>query len=663
MIKDIVRKMTFEEKAQMLTYYELLDTVENKTYGIPKVVMADGPHGVRPLRGTPDNIKGGSTAFPTASALASTWNLDLAYKTGKGIANDCLAQGVDVILGPGVNIKRTPLCGRNFEYFSEDPVLSGEMGAACINGVQSQGVGTCIKHFALNNQETARTSISVEVDERTLREIYLKAFEIAVKKSNPTSIMAAYNKVFGTYCTENKKLLDILRKEWQYKGAVISDWGAVHNIVAAINAGINLQMPTNSKIVPQLKQGIEDGIITENQIDEALEKLLEFIFYISNSEKSKEVFDREKQHNYAYEVASEAITLLKNEDNILPISKDKYKRIIVVGQWAKNPQIMGGGSSIVHTKDEMIDSPLEEIEKLAGKDIEVIYSDCIDNVNRGNLGATTLNSRKILKDCTDDDLILCFLSTENAETEGLDRYSLHFDNYIDEIIRFYSVKHKNLVVIMQTGTAYVPYRWDKTVGAIVQMWLSGEAGGKAIADILFGKVNPSGKLCETFPKKLRDDFVNIGLESKITYAEQFNVGYRYYDKHTDEIWYPFGHGLSYTSFDYSNLKTVLNEGIININFDIKNVGNVKGKEVAQIYFGKEQSAFTRPQKELKAFTKSEIAPNETMRVSISIPISDLGCYDVANSKWAVEEGEYQIFIGSSSQDIRLVSGITVGDKN
>ena len=662
MIKDIVSKMTFEEKAQMLTYYELLDTVENKAYGIPKVVMADGPHGVRPLRGTPDTIKGGSTAFPTASALASTWDLDLAYKTGQGIANDCLAQGVDVILGPGVNIKRTPLCGRNFEYFSEDPVLSGEMGAAYISGVQSQGVGTCLKHFALNNQETARTAISVEVDERTLREIYLKAFEIAVKKGNPTSIMAAYNKVYGTYCTENKKLFDILRKEWQYSGAIISDWGAVHNIVNAISAGLNLQMPTNSNIVLELKQGIEEGIITEKQIDEALENLLEFIFYISNADKSKEVFDREKQHNYAYDVACEAITLLKNEDSILPISKDKYKRIIIVGQWAKKPQIMGGGSSIVFTKDEMIDSPLEEIKKLAGNDIEVIYSDCIDNVDRKNLGATTLGSRKILKDCTEEDLILCFLSTENAETEGLDRYSLHFDNYIDEIIRFYSVKHKNIAVVMQTGTAYVPYRWDKTVGAIVQMWLSGEAGGKAIAEVLFGKVNPSGKLCETFPKKLRDDFENIGLDNKITYTEQFNIGYRYYDKHTDEIWYPFGHGLSYTKFDYSNIKTALKDGIVNITFDIKNTGNVKGKEVAQIYLGKKQSAFTRPQKELKAFTKSEIVPDEIVHVGISIPVSDLACYDVANSKWVVEDGEYQIFIGSSSQDIRLISEIMVGVK-
>ena len=662
MIKDIINKMTFEEKAQMLTYYELLDTAENKKFSIPKLVMADGPHGVRPLRGTPKNIKGGSTAFPTASALASTWNPDLAYKTGQGIASDCLAQGVDVILGPGLNIKRTPLCGRNFEYFSEDPVLSGEMGAAYINGVQSRGVGTCLKHFALNNQETARTAISVEVDERTLREIYLKTFEIAVKKGDPTSIMAAYNKVSGIYCTENKKLFDILRKEWKYSGAVISDWGAVHNIVAAIGAGLTLQMPANSKIILELKQGVEDGMITEKQIDDALENLLEFIFYVSNPDKSKEDFDREKQHNYAYEVASEAITLLKNENNILPISKDKYKRIIVVGKWAKNPQIMGGGSSIVFTQDEMIDSPLEEIKKLAGKDIEVIYGDCIDTADRKNLGATILNSRKILKDITDEDLILCFLSTENAETEGLDRYSLHFDNYIDEIVRFYSIKHKNIAVVMQTGTAYVPYRWDKTVGAIVQMWLSGEAGGKAIADVLFGKVNPSGKLSESFPLKLREDFENIGLENKITYTERFNIGYRYYDKHTDEIWYPFGHGLSYTEFFYSSLKTELKDGMINISFDIKNIGKVKGKEAAQIYFGKKQSAFTRPQKELKAFIKSEIAPDETARVGISIPVSDLACYDVANSKWTVEGGEYLIYIGSSSQDIRLEGDITVCGK-
>lgn len=662
MIKDIISKMTFEEKAEMLTYFELLDTVENKTYGIPKVVMADGPHGVRPLRGTPEHIKGGSTAFPTASALASTWNLDLAYKTGQGIARDCIAQGVDVILGPGINIKRTPLCGRNFEYFSEDPILSGEMGAAYINGVQSEGVGTCVKHFALNNQETTRTSLSVEVDERTLREIYLKTFEIAVKKGNPASIMAAYNRAFGTFCTENKKLFDILRKEWGYAGAIISDWGAVHDVASAIDAGLNLQMPTNKKIAERLKQGIEDGTVTEEQIDKALEKLLEFIFDISNSKKTKEKFDREKQHMYAYEVASEAITLLKNENDILPINKEKYKRIIIVGSWAKKPQIMGGGSSIVHVKDEMIDSPLDEIKKLAGDDIEVIYSDCLDTINRGNLGATILGARKIASECTDDDLLLFFVSTENAETEGLDRYSLHFDNYIDDVISHCSIKCKNVAVVMQTGTSYMPYRWDKTAGAIVQMWLSGEAGGKAISDILFGKVNPSGKLSETFPKKLREDFENVSLDGKITYNEGYEVGYRYYDNHTDEIWYPFGYGLSYTKFDYANLKTELNGGVINITFDIKNIGNVKGKEIAQIYFGKNKSLFARPQKELKAFKKFEILPGETKQISIAVPVSDLACYSVADSKWKIEDGEYEIFVGSSSQDIRLTSKITVGNK-
>ncbi|MBQ7574454.1 MAG: glycoside hydrolase family 3 C-terminal domain-containing protein [Clostridia bacterium] len=662
MIKDIINKLTLEEKTKVLTYYELLDTVENKSCGIPKTVMADGPHGVRPLRGTPEHIKGGSTAFPTASALSATWNTELAYKTGQGIAKDCQEQGVDVILGPGVNIKRTPLCGRNFEYFSEDPCLAGEMGAAYINGVQSKGVGTCIKHFALNNQETARTSINVEVDERTLREIYLKPFEIAVKKSNPKSIMAAYNRVLGAYCTENKMLFDILRKEWDYKGAIISDWGAVHDSVSAISKGLNLQMPNNPKITEELKKGIDEGRISEEQIDTALSKLLEFIISLKESDKQTEEFDRKKQHQYAYDVASEAITLLKNKNNILPITKEKYKKVFVLGSAAKKPNIMGGGSSIVHTKDEMIDSPLEEIRRLAGDDIEVIYDDSYSVPDRANLGATTLNARKIIPQCSDNDLILCFVTTENAETEGLDRYSLHFENYIDEIIRFYSLKCKNVAVIMQTGTAYVPYRWDKKVGAVVQMWLLGEAGGKAIADVLFGKVNPSGKLSETFPKKIRTDMENIGLQSSIRYSEGYEVGYRYYDRHPDEVWYPFGHGLSYTDFEYSDIKAQIKDGLLSVGFKIRNTGNMPGKETAQIYIGKEISIFSRPVKELKAFEKVGLMPDEEKNILISIPVSDLACYSTAHGKWVVEDGRYRIYAGSSSADIRLMCDIEVDNK-
>ena len=659
MVKDIVSKLTFGQKARLLTYYELLDTVEDKEAGIPKIVMADGPHGVRPLRGTPKHIKGGSTAFPTASALSATWNLDMAYKTGAGIARDCLAQGVDVILGPGTNIKRSPLCGRNFEYFSEDPVLSGEISAAYIRGVEDQGVGTSLKHFALNNQETARTLINVEVDERTLREIYLKPFEIAVKKGKPATVMAAYNKALGTYCSQNKKLFDILRNEWNYEGAIISDWTAVRDVPAAFAAGLNLQMPTNKKIEEDLKRGIEEGVITQEQIDKDVEKFLEFVFALHHAPKCEEEFSREGQHEDAYEVACEAITLLKNENNILPVTKEKYRKIYVLGGWAEKSQIMGGGSSIVFTKDEMIDSPLCEIRKAAGDDMEVIYDKCYSEPDYANLGATTITARAAVKDCTDDDLVVCFVSSVCAETEGLDRYHIHFENYIDEIIRVISIKCKNVVVVMQTGTCYVPYRWDKKAGAIVQMWLSGEAGGKAIADVLFGKVNPSGKLAETFPTRLRDDMEHIGLGNSITYKEKLEVGYRYYDRHTDQIWYPFGHGLSYTSFAYTGLEAKTTGDHVSLRFDITNTGDVAGKEVAQIYIGKKESAFDRPVKELKAFTKVEIAPGETKAVSVEIPLSDLACYDVAGSEWTVEKGEYQVFVGASAQDIRLSDNLYV----
>ncbi|MBQ2890081.1 MAG: glycoside hydrolase family 3 protein [Clostridia bacterium] len=657
MIKGIIKKMSFEQKAQMLTYYSLLDTMEFEEFGIPKMVMADGPHGVRPLAGTPESIKGGSTAYPTASALSSTWNLTLAYETGASLGRECLAQGVDVLLGPGVNLKRSPLCGRNFEYFSEDPVLSGEMGAGYIKGLEAQGVGSCLKHYALNNQEFARTLVNVEVDERTLHEIYLKPFEIAVKKGKPASIMAAYNQAFGKYCSQNKKLFDILRNEWNYEGAIISDWGAVKDAVASFKAGLNLQMPSNKNLADQLKAGIEKGDITESKIDEALEKLLEFIFHLKDSVKCADKYDREKQQQDSYKVAKEAITLLKNDNNILPVTKEKYKKIFVLGGWAEKPQIMGGGSSIIWTADERIASPLEEIKKAAGDDIEIIYQDCYTEIDKANLAGTTVRGKKLIKDCTDDDLVLLFVSSPNAETEGLDRHTLYFENYINDIIRAYAINCKNVAVVMQTGTAYTPYAWDKSVGAIVQMWLCGEAGGQAIADILFGKVNPSGKLSETFPSKLRENFEHIGLEDTITYKEGFEIGYRYYDKHPEEIWFPFGHGLSYTSFEYSNLNAKVEDKSLKISFDIKNIGDMDGKETAQVYIGKKDSAFVRPIKELKAFSKTEIKAGETKTVSILLPVSDLAIYN--ETKWEVENGEYEIYIGASSQDIKLNGKITL----
>jgi len=659
MIKNIISKMTFEEKAKMLTYVKWLETAENGELGIPKLVMADGPHGIRPLAGTPEHIKGGSTAFPTASALSATWNRDLAYKTGAGIARDCLEQGVDVNLGPGINIKRTSLCGRNFEYFSEDPYLAGEMGAGYIRGCEEQGVGACLKHYALNNQEIQRTTINVEVDERTLREIYLKPFEISVKKGNPSSIMAAYNKAFGTKCAQNKKLFDILRNEWNYDGVIISDWEAVTDSVASFVAGLNLEMPSNKSLPELLKKGIDNGEITEEQIDERLERFLKFVFKIKNAPKCTDEFNRDRQHTDAYEVASEAVTLLKNENETLPITKNKYKKIFVLGPWAEKPQIMGGGSSIVFTKDEMIDSPLEEIKKLAGDEFEVIYSPCYGEVDRANLVATTVRARRCFEECTDDDIVLCFVSSVNAESEGLDRYSLHFENYIDMILYNCSLKCKNLVVIMQTGTAYTPYRWDENTPAIIQMWLSGEAGGKAIADILFGKVNPSGKLAETFPKNLRCDMEHVSLNDTIVYTEKHNIGYRYYDNHTDEIWYPFGHGLSYTEFEYKKLLANVNSDNIEISFEITNIGTVDGKETAQIYIGKDESSFERPKKELKDFAKTMIKSGETQKLYFKIPLSDIAVYDDKSVGWTVEPGKYQIYIGSSSQDIRLKDTVNV----
>ncbi len=660
MIKNIIKQMTFEEKAMMLSYYYRFDTAEVERLGVPKITMGDGPNGVRPYKPDPEQLlAGGCTAYPTASALSSTWNKELAYKTGASVARDCIANKVDVIFGPGVNLKRTPLCGRNFEYFSEDPVLSGEIGAGWIKGSEDRGIGTCVKHFALNNQETTKTRLTVEVDERTLRELYLRSFEIAVKKGNPASIMAAYNRVLGSYCTENKKLIDILRDEWGYKGAIISDYAAVKNVAESFAAGLNLQMPKNPNMEADLRKGIEEGILTEERIDEVLEELLTFIFAMHNAQKSNEEYDRQKQHRDAYDIASEAITLLKNEKNILPISKEKYKRIIIFGGWAEDPFIMGGGSSEVPAAKEMITNPLEEIKKLAGDDIEVIYSKAYSEPAKRGIRNTIYPIHKMLRECTKEDIVLYFISTDVAEAEGLDRYSVHFNYYIDDIISHTPVAAENIVVIMQTGSSYIPYLWDKRVNVIIQMWYAGEAGGEAMADILFGKVNPSGKLSETFPIKFRENFEHISLESSIDYKEGMEIGYRYYDKHPEEIWYPFGHGISYTEFEYSNSTINVDNENIEISVDIKNIGEVTGKEAVQIYFGKKDSIFKRPIKELKAFTKIEVLPGETKKASVVIPFSDLAIYDTSRSMWRVEEGEYQVYIAASSQDIRLTGSVRI----
>ena len=654
-ISKIVSQMTFEEKAIFLTGASNMSTAEILRLGIKSLNMADGPHGIRAAK------ENNCTLFPCLAMAGATWNKDLIYELGTALADDCIEHNIDVILGPGINIKRTPVCGRNFEYVSEDPVLSGEIGAAYINGVQSRGVSACLKHFALNNQEKYRMHISSEADIRLMREIYLRGFEIAIKKSNPHSIMCAYNKVNSIYCSENKYLLnDVLRQEWGYEGCVISDWCAVHDICKAVAAGLDLQMPKNFNIISEIKTGIENGSITAEEIDRSVERLLRLIE--NNKPIKKKQYDRNQLHSVAQKVANEGIVLLKNEHNILPINSEKNKRIAVIGEFADTPLITGQGSAEVHPLDEYIHTPLNELKKRLGDNVVINYLPVYSRnaFPNSEIWSDMNKWSDFVSGC---DAVVVFVGSMNSEdTEQFDRRTIEFNpNYSFVIDNIASVNH-NVVVVVQSGSAMIFDDWKYKVAGIVEMWLAGEAAGDAIADVLTGAVNPSGKLSETFPKVLRKDLEYPGDGLKVCYNEGHNVGYRYYDKHPDEIEYPFGFGLSYTDFDFSNCILTKNEKTVDVAFDIKNVGEFDGSEVVQLYVGKEKSCVSRPVKELKAFEKISLKNGESKRVFLSVSIDDLSYFNIGLNKWVVEPGIYKFMLGTSSRDIFYSKDILIDTK-
>ena len=666
-VKKILSEMTFEEKCIILTGEHALGTAPMEKYDIPDIKFSDGPHGIRRLLGEGPNhqtqyIEDGDTALPTASAAGSSWNVDAVYEAGATIAKDCIEEDVQMLLAPGVNMKRTPHCGRNFEYFSEDPYLSGMLGAAFINGVQSKGVGTSLKHYAANNQEILRGSINAEIDERTLREYYLRVFEIVLKHSNPTSVICSYNKLNGIWASENYYLLtELLKETWGYDGMVISDWGAVHDMAKCIKAGLDLQMPKNKNIIADIRKGLDRGIITEKDLDRAVESMLNFIDNILEMAKEKEPYDRAAQHKAAYNAACESITLLRNNNNILPITKEKYKKIAVLGEAAKMPLFMGGGSSKVTVSDKNIDIPLDcIIENADGIDV-----DFIEISDKAFKDESILSCVGAVIDKYD--AVVLFVADNygtDCETESFDRDNLRLPNYMNAIINGLVNNVKNFVLVTQFGGAVLPYRWEN-VPAMVQMWYTGEAAGKAISDVLFGKVNPSGKLSETFMLKERTDIDYPGDGVKLKYTERQYVGYRYYDKHPEEIFFPFGHGLSYTTFEYSDIKVdkqIITESKfeINVSCKIKNVGDVSGKEVVQLYIAPLDSIVDRPIKELRGFAKPEIKPGEVKEINFKLTEDDFAYYNICLHDWHVESGMYDIMIAASSRDIRLTQRVEIG---
>lgn len=659
-IDDLIKQMTLEEKAALCTGAGPWNTTAIERLGIPELVVSDGPHGVRRIADIDDLIGDSlpATCFPTASCMASTWNLDLIHELGEAIAEECIALQVDVVLGPGVNMKRTPLCGRNFEYYSEDPYLAGELAVSFISGVQSKGVGTSLKHFTANNQETQRFKISAEIDERTLREIYLPAFEAAIKKSHPWTVMCAYNKINGTFCSENNKLLvDILRNEWKFEGFVVSDWGAVHDRVVSLKNGLDLEMPGPRDLrVNAVIEAVRSGTLNESVLDEAVGRILGVVFRATETPKVGQ-FDQAAHHALARQIAAEGMVLLKNM-GVLPLKDQKY--LAVIGRAAKNAYIQGGGSS--HINPTQVDNPFIELGKLAG-DAELSYAEGYpvdESFSQDLIDEAVENARSA-------EVALLYISLpETKESEGYDRPDLDLTAQQVALINAVSAVQPNTVVILNNGSPVVMGEWIDGVAAILEAWMMGQAGGGAIADVLYGKVNPSGKLAETFPRKLVDTpaYINYpGENEEVRYGEGIFIGYRYYDTKEIPVQFPFGYGLSYTSFTFANPKVSTEtfrdvEGL-NVSVDVTNNGEVAGKEVVQVYVHDHLSELARPPKELKGFVKVELQPGETKTLSVDLDFRAFTYYHPAHKQWITENGEFDILIGASSNDIRFVQTVTL----
>lgn len=663
-IDKILNEMTLEEKASLCSGEGFWHTKEIKRLDIQKLMVADGPHGLRKVNEerdcvTDESIK--AVCFPTASALACSFDRDLIEKLGKALGDECQAEGVAVLLGPGANIKRSPLCGRNFEYFSEDPYLSTEMATAYIKGVQSRGVGTSLKHFALNNQEHRRMSTSAEVDERTMREIYLASFEGAVKNAKPWTVMCSYNRVNGVHVSENPKLLsDILCDEWGYKGLVVSDWGAVDNRVNGVRAGLDLEMPSSmGKNDRFIVEAVRLGKLDIKYVDKCVRRILELLDKYEDGKKSEVIWDKESDHKLAAKIESECMVLLKNEDNILPL--DKKKKIAFIGKFAECPRYQGGGSS--HINSYKVTSALEAVKGVC----QVKYAE-------GYLINEDIIDEKLLSEAVqtarDCEIAVLFVGLPDFfESEGYDRKHLRLPECQLELIKRIREVNENIVVVLHNGSAVeMPFVDD--VKGILEAYLGGQAVGKAEVDILFGKKNPCGKLAETFPRKLSDNpsYLNFpGEGDRVRYQEGIFVGYRYYDKKEIEPLFPFGYGLSYTTFEYKDIyvsKSEINDDeelIVTVN--VKNTGKVRGKEIVQLYVNDEQSSVIRPIKELKGFEKVTLVPGEEKKVVFILDKRSFAYYNTDISDWYTEYGKYNIFVGSSSRDIRLKASVYVAPTN
>ncbi len=671
--KERLQKLSLREKCALLSGESFNRTKSAQQAGIRSLLLTDGPHGVRlqPEKADHLGINGSlpATCFPTACALGASWDEDLLFRMGQALGEECRAFGVDVILGPGANIKRSPLCGRNFEYFSEDPFLSSHLAAGHIKGVQSTGTGACLKHFAANNQETHRLTLDAVVDERTLREIYLASFEYAVKEAKPWTVMAAYNRLNGEYGSENFYLLnDILRADWGYEGLVVSDWGGTNDRVKGLMAGLDLEMPSSGEVNDKkLEKAVEDGTLPLSLVDQSVGRLMALQDKIAPN-ADPELFHPEKHHRLAREIAADCIVLLKNEDSILPLGRKEY--IGVVGEFAVNPRYQGGGSS--HIEPTMLDTLLDKMTEIGGD--HVSYA-------KGFTANEDASDPQLFQEAlelagTVDKLVICAGLPEKYETEGEDRRHLSLPASQLKLIHQLAQVNPETIVVLSNG-APVEMPFANEVKGIVEGYLLGQAGGGAMADILYGLKNPSGKLAESFPLRLEDTpcYLNFpGEGNRVAYREGVFVGYRYYDTKKIPTLFCFGHGLSYTSFEYSDIRLtsltasgeeeilhgkVTDQDTVIVRAVITNTGNCFGKEVVQLYVADHQERIRRPAKELKGFCKLSLKPQESREAEFQLDGRSFACYNEEQHEFQVQSGSFTVMIGASLEDIRLAQEITV----
>lgn len=660
-LQELIGKMTLEEKASLCSGADFWHTESVERLGIPAMMVSDGPHGLRKQDqeadhlGVNDSIK--AVCFPAGCGTAASFNRELITGMGEVLGEECQAEGVGVILGPAVNIKRSPLCGRNFEYYSEDPMVASEMAGALIKGVQSKNVGTSIKHFLANNQETRRMSSSSEVDERTLREIYLAAFEGPVSSQKPWTVMCSYNKINGTYAAEHKEALtDILRGEWGFDGFVVSDWGAVNNRVPDLEAGLDLEMPASGGINDkQIVDAVKEGRLEESVLDRAVERILNIVYRFEENRNDSAVFDRDKDHEYAKKVAEETIVLLKNEDGLLPLSEKE--EIAFIGKYARQPRFQGGGSS--HINSHKVTGAWDVVKDWGNITFAEGYGDQEDVTDEALIAEAVEKAGKAKA-------AVIFAGLPDAfESEGFDRSHMGMPNCQNELINRVAAVQPNTIVVLHNGSP-VEMPWADQVKGIVEAYLSGQAVGAAVVDILFGKVNPSAKLPETFPYKLEDNpsyLYYLGEGDKVEYREGVFVGYRYYDTKKMDVRFPFGYGLSYTTFAYSNLKLsaaqIKDTDTLTVSVDVTNTGSMAGKEVVQLYVSDVESTVIRPVKELKGFDKVDLQPGETKTVTFTLGKRAFAYWNTQIHDWHVESGKFRILVGKSSRDIQLEETVTV----